>query len=202
MKRPVIITAAAVGMLVFQGCGSLKVDSNTISLQKNGRITEAIVEDFSQDYYDEEELRSYIDSQVDAFSAEDGRGQVKTSGYKVEDGKVHLNVRYEDADTYGAFNGVEIFCGTVVQAQAEGYKFDTDFVTVEDGKANGTADTQTVLGDDELKALIVRENTDIIVPGTIQYVSAEGTQVTAKDTVTMEKKSDTSVAPLVYVIYI
>lgn len=75
MKRPVIITAAAVGMLVFQGCGSLKVDSNTISLQKNGRITEALVEDFSQDYYDEEELRSYIDSQVDAFRLRRAEGR-------------------------------------------------------------------------------------------------------------------------------
>lgn len=201
MKKPVIITAMAVGMLAFSGCGSLDVENNTISLQKNGRITEAIVEDFSQDYYDEDELKSYIDSEVEAFMADEENGQVKTSGYKVEDGKVHLNVRYEDADTYGEFNGVEIFSGTVVQAQAQGYKFDTDFVTVDEGKTTGTADTQKVLGDDELKVLIVRENTDIIVPGTIQYVSAENTEVTAKDTVAMEKKNDTSVAPLVYVIY-
>ena len=201
MKKPVIIAAAAVGMLAFAGCGSLNVESNTISLEKNGRITEAIAEDFSQDYYDEEELQSYIDEAVDAFSSEEGKGKVKTSGYRVEDGKVYLNIRYKDADTYSAFNGVELFCGTIVQAQAEGYKFDTDFVTAEDGKATGTADTQAVLGDDKLNVLIVRADTDIIVPGTIKYVSAEGTQVTAKDTVTMEHKSDTSVAPLVYVIY-
>lgn len=201
MKKPVIITAAAAGMLAFAGCGSLDVESNTISLQKNGKITEAIVEDFSKDYYDEDELKSYIDTQVKDFLSEEDSGGVKTSGYKVEDGKVNLTVRYDNADTYGAFTGVEIFSGTVVQAQAQGYKFDTDFVTVEDGKTTGTADTQTVLENDDMKTLIIRENTDIIVPGTIQYVSSEGTEVTAKDTVAMENKSDTSVAPLVYVIY-
>ncbi|MCU6761563.1 Uncharacterised protein [uncultured Roseburia sp.] len=202
MKKPIIIvTLAAAGAFLLAGCGSLKVDSNTISVQKNGKIMEGLVEDFSKEYYDEEELKAYIDQSVEDYAAENEKGDVKVSGYKVEDQKAYLTLKYKNTDSYGKFNGVDIFNGTIVKAQAEGYDFDASFTKVEDGEAKGSADTKEVTSDDKLNVLILRENMNIIVPGTIQYVSADGVKVTAKDTVEIEQKSDTAVAPVVYVIY-
>lgn len=202
MKKPIIfVTLAAAGVSLMAGCGSLKVDSNTISVQKNGKIVEGIVEDFSKDYYDEDELKTYIDQAVDDYAAENKKGDVKVSGYKVEDQKAYLTLKYKNTDSYGKFNGVDIFNGTIVQAQAEGYDFDTSFVKVEDGREKGGADAKEVISEDKLNVLILRENMNIIVPGTIQYVSEDGVKVTAKDTVSVEQNGDTAVAPVVYVIY-
>ncbi len=199
-KRMLILVMAAAGMGLMAGCGSLDVDSNTICLGKNGKITEGLVEDFSKDYYDEAELEAYINEAVETYGKEHKKGDVKVSDYRVEEQKAYLTLKYKNTDAYGEFNGVDIFHGTIVEAQAEGYDFDTDFVKVEDGKAAGAAEAGDVLADEEKKVLILHENMDIIVPGTILYVS-KGVEVTAKDTVKVPEKEDTAVAQVVYVIY-
>ena len=50
--------------------------------------------------------------------------------------------------------------------------------------------------------LIVKANSDLIVPGKIVYVSADGTEVTSEKQVNVtQKKQDTDEAVLVYVLY-
>ena len=72
---------------------------------------------------------------------------------------------------------------------------------------DGKADTKTVKGstlldDDDLKVLIVKENSDLIVPGKIAYVSTEGTKVASEKQVNVtQKEQDTDEAVLVYVLY-
>lgn len=199
-KRILILTLAAAGLGLMSGCGSMDVDSNTISVEKNGKIMEGLVEDFSKDYYEEAELEAYINQAVDDYAATHKKGDVKVSDYRVEDQKAYLTLKYKNADSYGDFNGVDIFHGTVVEAQAEGYDFDTSFLKVEDGKTGARTDAKKVLEEEENKVFILHENMDIVVPGTILYVS-EGVEVTSKDTVKIPKKEDTAVAQVVYVIY-
>ena len=65
-----------------------------------------------------------------------------------------------------------------------------------------TVSADEVLKEDDLKVFIVKENSDIVVPGKVVYVSAQGTGVSAKDTVTVEpKENDTDESILVYVLY-
>ncbi len=202
MKKPVIVALACVlGVEILAGCGATKAETNTLVLQKGGKLTEMIAEDFSKDYYDEEELKSFMDEAVDSYVADHEKGSVKMSGYKVEEGKAYLTLKYADAESYADFKGVDLFCGTVVQAQTEGYKFDTSFVSVEEGEVKNTADAKEVLSADKSQVLILHENITVQVPGTIQYVSAEGTEVTAKDTVKISNEEEPDLAPVVYIIY-
>ena len=60
----------------------------------------------------------------------------------------------------------------------------------------------SLLEDDDLKVLIVKENSDLIVPGKIAYVSTEGTEVTSEKQVNVtQKQQDTDESVLVYVLY-
>lgn len=194
-----------IGMSMLLGaCGTkLDVQENTIALQRNGKILEAAVESFDQSYYDQEELNTYVQNAVDDYTAEHGKKSVSVTDSKVEEKKAYLTLQYENAETFSDFTGIECFSGSIVEAQSAGYDFDLDFYPVTDGKADTkTVKGSTLLDDDDLKVLIVKENSDLIVPGKIAYVSTEGTEVTSEKQVNVtQKEQDTDEAVLVYVLY-
>lgn len=205
MKKRMAALGCCIGMSMLLGaCGAkLDVQENTIALQRNGKILEAAVESFDQSYYDQEELDTYVQNAVDDYIAEHGKKSVSVTDSKVEEKKAYLTLQYENAETFSDFTGIECFSGSIVEAQSAGYDFDLDFYPVTDGKADTkTVKGSTLLDDDDLKVLIVKENSDLIVPGKIAYVSTEGTEVTSEKQVNVtQKEQDTDEAVLVYVLY-
>ena len=205
MKKRVAALGCCIGMSVLLGaCGTkLDVQENTIALQRNGKILEAAVETFDQSYYKEDELNSYIQNAVDDYTAEHGKKSVSVTESKVEEKKAYLTLQYENAETFQDFSGIECFSGSIVEAQSAGYDFEQDFYPVTDGKADKkTVRGSSLLEDDDLKVLIVKENSDLIVPGKIAYVSTEGTEVTSEKQVNVtQKQQDTDESVLVYVLY-
>lgn len=205
MKKRMAALGCCIGMSMLLGaCGAkLDVQENTIALQRNGKILEAAVESFDQSYYDQEELDTYVQNAVDDYTAEHGKKSVSVTESKVEEKKAYLTLQYENAETFSDFTGIECFSGSIVEAQSAGYDFDLDFYPVTDGKADTKAvKGSTLLDDDDLKVLIVKENSDLIVPGKIAYVSTEGTEVTSEKQVNVtQKEQDTDEAVLVYVLY-
>ena len=185
MKKRMAALGCCIGMSVLLGaCGAkLDVQENTIALQKSGKVLEAAVESFDQSYYDEEELNTYVQKAVEAYTQEHGKKSVSV--------------------TFSDFSGIECFSGSIVEAQAAGYDFDLDFYPVTEGKADKkSVKGSTLLKEDDLKVLIVKANSDLIVPGKIVYVSADGTEVTSEKQVNVtQKKQDTDEAVLVYVLY-
>ncbi len=205
MKKRMAALGCCIGMSMLLGaCGAkLDVQENTIALQRNGKILEAAVESFDQSYYDQEELNTYVQNAVDDYTAEHGKKSVSVTDSKVEEKKAYLTLQYENAETFSDFTGIECFNGSIVEAQSAGYDFDLDFYPVTDGKADTkTVKGSTLLDDDDLKVLIVKENSDLIVPGKIAYVSTEGTEVDSEKQVNVtQKEQDTDEAVLVYVLY-
>lgn len=205
MKKRMAALGCCIGMSMLLGaCGTkLDVQENTIALQRNGKILEAAVESFDQSYYDQEELNTYVQNAVDDYTTEHGKKSVSVTDSKVEEKKAYLTLQYENAETFSDFTGIECFSGSIVEAQSAGYDFNLDFYPVTDGKAEDkTVKGSTLLEDDDLKVLIVKENSDLIVPGKIAYVSTEGTEVTSEKQVNVtQKEQDTDEAVLVYVLY-
>ena len=201
MRKRMVALSCCIGMcMLMAACGTkLDVQENTIALQRNGKILEAAVETFDQSYYKEDELNSYIQNAVDDYTAEHGKKSVSVTESKVEEKKAYLTLQYENAETFQDFSGIECFSGSIVEAQSAGY----DFYPVTDGKADKkTVRGSSLLEDDDLKVLIVKENSDLIVPGKIAYVSTEGTEVTSEKQVNVtQKQQDTDESVLVYVLY-
>ena len=205
MRKRMVALSCCIGMcMLMAACGTkLDVQENTIALQRNGKILEAAVETFDQSYYKEDELNSYIQNAVDDYTAEHGKKSVSVTESKVEEKKAYLTLQYENAETFQDFSGIECFSGSIVEAQSAGYDFEQDFYPVTDGKADKkTVRGSSLLEDDDLKVLIVKENSDLIVPGKIAYVSTEGTEVTSEKQVNVtQKQQDTDESVLVYVLY-
>lgn len=205
MRKRMVALSCCIGMcMLMAACGTkLDVQENTIALQRNGKILEAAVETFDQSYYKEDELNSYIQNAVDDYTAEHGKKSVSVTESKVEEKKAYLTLQYENAETFQDFSGIECFSGSIVEAQSAGYDFEQDFYPVTDGKADKkTVRGSSLLEDDDLKVLIVKENSDLIVPGIIAYVSTEGTEVTSEKQVNVtQKQQDTDESVLVYVLY-
>ena len=66
-KRRVILLL--VPALLLAGCGGIaKAEETTVTVDENGRITQALVEDFSQENYSRQELEEEIDGLIEAIT--------------------------------------------------------------------------------------------------------------------------------------
>lgn len=199
-KTVVLLCVAALGTSLLVGCGTPDVESNTIIVEKNGKVTEALVEDFSKEYYDDEELEQFVKAEIAAFESENDGAEIKLSDLSVEDGVARMTTRYGSAAEYRDFHDVLFFAGSVVDAQAAGYPFEGNFVAVTDGTAaTELTGTSTVLAG-EGKVVILQEAVTVQVPGKIKYVS-DGVVVKAEDTAAITVENETDVAPVAYIIY-
>lgn len=188
-------------MGVFTGCaGKMDATASTVYVEKKGHIVSVDVEELDEAKYDASELEEYITAQVTAYTTEHGE-TVKKESFKTEDGIAKLQMKYDSYEEYANFNGIEMYVGTVVQAQADGYDFDTDFNSVSEGEVQGTAAKTDILSDDDYNVAVIKANVNVEVPGTIVYVSAQDTEVTGKNTVSITGEGASEEAALTYIIY-
>lgn len=171
---------------LLSGCGtSLEGEESVVYVGKKGAIASLDVETLDQSYYDETELKSYVDAEVEDYTAEHGKNAVKVESLKVEDGVAKLKMKYKTPEDYTAFNGIELYQGKVVASLAAGYVYDGEFARVEEGKVVGAATKQDIYSEDDLKVAIIRANTDVKVDGEICYVSCQNVKLTGKDSVSI-----------------
>lgn len=174
------------GMLT--GCGStVESETSVVYIGKKGAVISVDVETLDKDYYDADELETFVDDAVSAYTKENGSGTVKVEDLTVEDGTARLQMKYKTASDYAAFNGIELYQGTVIEAVAAGYVFEGDFARVEDGEVVGSATKQEIYAANDLKVAIIRANEDVQVEGEICYVSCENVKLTGKDSVSIRE---------------
>lgn len=179
-----LVFIMCVGMLT--GCGSYKTDENTIFVLKHGKIVTTDVEEFDEDTYAKSDLEDYVKETIDNYTADNGKNTVKLKKISVKDGKATLTLEYKSMEDFSFFNGIELFTGSMAEALAAGYKFDTQFVSVKKGSVEDKIDASEFMDDDKLKVAIVKENTCVNVPGTILYVSTENVALKDKNTVSIQ----------------
>lgn len=189
MKKLVcMVLAVCMCTGLLAGCGTT-IDSETsvVCVKANGNIISLDVEQFEKDYYDAEELKSYVNDAVSAYTKEHGMGTVKVEELIVEGESARLQMKYKTASDYSAFNDIELYQGTVLDAIAAGYVFDVDFARVESGEVAGTASKQEIYEEQELKVVIIRANMDVQVEGEICYVSCENVNLTGASSVSIRE---------------
>lgn len=176
--------------VLLGGCGdvALEADADVVYVDKDGGVTSMDVGVLDQEYYSEEELRTFVEDKVADYTEKNGKGTVKLDSITVEDGTAKLRMKYETVEDYTAFSGIELYQGKVVKALAAGYDFDTDFVAVKDGTVQGSASIQDIYAEDNLKAVIIRANIDVRVAGDICYVSSQNVEVTGTNMVSIREE--------------
>jgi hypothetical protein len=187
------VTALAVllciGMLC--GCGaSYAADESTVFVLKDGSVVTTDVEEFDEDTYDEDSLKSYVDEAISAYNEEIGEKTVKRKSLSVKDGKATLTIAYDSAADYTNFTGISLFAGSVAEALAAGYSFDDTFVKVQNGDF-AACDTSDFLNEAGYKVVIIRGNARVQVKGTVAYVTT--TNTTYIDAKTIKVAEGTSI---------
>ena len=175
-------------------------------LFRSGTVIGADIEDFNEDYYDEEELKNYITESVDNYVASNGDGSVELKSFQTvssdENGiTAQLYLNYTSYIDYALFNDITFFAGSVQQAQAEGYEFDQKFQSVEDGSLTGEAGADDFLSDEELKVVIIGEETNVKIDGTILYLSSGNAEPAGRDEAQVHYDIEDPQAQPVYIIY-
>ena len=157
---------------VLCGCADQKInaDETTVFVHKNGKITDAIVETFDQNYYDAAELQTMTNREITAYNQTTGDvNSAVLSDFVVEDGVAKVYIEFEEAEDYADFNQTECFFGTVAKAHEAGYALDTPMKSV-NGKE--TLDQNTLLEKGKYKLLIIQDHVDIRIYNKILYTSA------------------------------
>ncbi len=173
---------------IITACGtSFEADESTVYVTKQGNVIGADIEDFNEEYYDEEELKAYITESVENYVSSNGDGSIELQKFETEssdDGiMAHLYLNYATYIDYALFNDVTFFAGTIPQAGEEGYEFNQDFIGVEEGSPKESMDVQNLLEDEDVKAVMIGEETVVKIDGTIQCVSDGNVDVLGKNLV-------------------
>lgn len=229
MKKVCSICLVILMISLISGCATKFPDTDTVYIQKNGEISEASVESFDKKYYSQDELESYIKDEISDYKKSHDGGSVKMTSFKMDGKKAKLMMKYDGYQSYSDFNGKKLFAGTVVQAIAAGYKFNVNFVKVEDGKVKGESvgtesatesltesateslteastqpgktvepvDTNDITKNDDYKVVVINQDTNVEVKGTICYVSANGVTVKDDNTATVKELND----EVSYIVY-
>ncbi len=175
LKRGIITAALFFCGASLSACGgsdNYEAEEDTVFVSSNGDIRAYIQSDFSEEYYDQQELLNFIDSSVEDYIRKAGEDTVKLEEFYVQDDIASARMSYASVTDYADFNGVEFFTGTVISAQARGYRFDGNYIAVEKGEPTGEkADGSEFMDSEDLKCVIIGQPTAVKVSGDIVYVS-------------------------------
>ena len=81
---------------------------NTIRLSPDGNVLEISVEDYTSVIYDEEDLKKFIQSEIDSYNEKLGVNKISFREMKLEGNVVKLAISYSDLETYAAFNRMSV----------------------------------------------------------------------------------------------
>lgn len=179
-KRTVMIMAIT---CIIAGCGRVNAsssDMDTISVMKDGKIVQTIVDHFDQNYYDVDELSAMTNEKIELYS--DADGDIVCESVEEKDDMIVVKIAYKTSEDYTDFNGGEFFFGTVKEALEAGYSV-KDMV-LDDGQA--LSDTQLKQIENNHVVIIQAEAENelgINVYDKILYISADAVLSGKKDVI-------------------
>lgn len=182
-----LVLVVLLAVFLFGSCGIdyEKADTNTVFVLKNGKIVSTDIEAFDEKIYDKEEMEAYVDDVVNKYNVDHDEDLLAKKYFAVENDVATLVLEYENADVYEAINGVELFAGTIKEAQKAGYTFDSSFAKMMEGKAITATADDFVKGED-YKVLIIKSNTKVVLPGDVCFVSTQNISKVGEDYVVIK----------------
>ena len=176
-KKIAVVFITATIFVVLAGCGEEKKDITSIKIDRRGKITNVIYEDFPEDEYSLDEFESITTSRVEAFNNESLAEKITIDTIEEEDSRIKVVMKYDSPSDYKKFNNTVLFYGTVKEAEEAGYTL-TDKLVDREGNAS---DKDLLKKYKNKHVIIIEEKTDIIVPYKIDYISRGATFTSKKE---------------------
>lgn len=169
------------GVAVLAGCGAPKapdtVEQTSLIIDKEGGITSHMVDVFDKAHYDINELREMATAEVAAYNTANQSGtEAPITMEKVEalqDSKVLVTYKYRNAKVYETYNDSALFYGTVAEAKAAGYNFDSLNQVLFNAKGDGSM-VSGELSDSKMAdrhVVLLEEKTLVYCPAKVAYAS-------------------------------
>lgn len=149
-------------------CGTSRadmlVDKTSIFIEKNGMITQKIVEDFEKEYYNVINLEEDIRAQIETIASTG----ITLANIEVIEDKVHVDIKFNDYELYELFNENVLFYGTVEKAH------EVDFILPNElfksGEDMGVL-TEEILNLNNKYVIITNEVLQVMTADKISYYS-------------------------------
>ena len=169
MKSKKVLITVAVLCLLLSGCGREADFTTSVTIGKNGDVTNVIYESFEGDNYDLTELTDMATSEISSYNAECLSDKVlMESAELIEDGSIaKMVLKFVSYTDYESFNKTALFYGTVQDAVDRGYSVSADVVNA-DGEALGEDSLTDYL---DKHVVITKDKSNFVVPFNISYAT-------------------------------
>lgn len=178
------LTAVVMCTLMLSGCdlkervedllgtGAWEPGETNLTVREDGTLTETVIDQLDQSYYNSEELNQMITETVSVYNQSHGADAVKVDSLSLENNQVVVTMTYRSASDYADYNNVRFYNGSMLGAEMEGYLFYTQFRKVDDGVAEVDAiSNEEPLKHKEYQVLVTDASHLVQVPGDVVYVS-------------------------------
>lgn len=192
MKKLICSCLLTCGIFLLAGCSGAVPEGNSISVSKKGAVTSTITEDFDKDFYDADELKEEINSELADYNKTFAKDHISLKRFEVKNGKAVLELTFAEDSDYSSYNEEELYVGTVSEAGEEGYDLSGELVDADGAQKDFDALEEGA----QILILETEEPTQVQVPGQILAVSAGGNV-----TITGKKQAAVENAGLSYIIY-
>ncbi|QHQ60819.1 hypothetical protein Ana3638_08605 [Anaerocolumna sedimenticola] len=173
MQKFLLYTVLVFCLIFTAGCKNKEriisvdeVKNNTILVKNDGTVQSATVETFDKEYYNLDELKTFITDQIGKYNQTNGQDAIVFGSLDLKDGNAVLILNYSNLEHYKTFNKVDATLTTTVDAKSSNLELPDVYVSASDG---AYASPDVALKNDKYKILIVNEKTDVIVDGTVKY---------------------------------
>lgn len=175
-----VLVLVVVGIIISKK--TFKTTESAVYVNSNQQVLCASIEKLEKEYYKADDLKQYVESQINLYNGNKDKKAIKMTSFKQEGKTVKLFLHYTNSKVYEEFNGQDFFVGTIKEAKAKGYKL-----------------PKGAPSKDDLKIVIMEEKIGVKVAGDIIYTS-DNVKKTNDSTVTMKDKTDKD-TELIMVIY-
>ena len=155
-------------VLVLTGCkASFDPSVSSLYIQKNGKVTSAVVESFEKDYYSFSEFETMIQREVENCNSMFSEPAIDIERLELKDSTLYLLLSFQDADAYEQYSEEYCFVGTIDEALDAGHSFDLLFKDAEYTEYS----TPEVTEKKDDHVVIVQSEGFIELEGKVKYVS-------------------------------
>ena len=194
MKKFMMVGILAALTLSISACAKEEVQveeklMNSLSILEDGSIESVIVEDFSESYYNVDDLTKMILDTISVYQKEDPDSSIVLETCELVEQQVKVVMKYNSAEAYSGYNSEDLFVGTVQEAYGEGY--DLNMTLTGTDKEAAKIGRQELLGMGENHIMILENTMD---EGTLR-VNCYDTILYTGDGVSPIEKKRADVAP-------
>lgn len=139
--------------------------NHTLLITKDGKLQEGIVENFDKSYYDKKELKEYIEKEIAAYNAVNGKKSVTNVSLSIKSKKAKVILNFKDMNTFAKFNDITASYLKPEEAKMKDNMPD-QYVSAKD---SSLVDKDTALKGQDYKVLILSDTYNVVVSGKILY---------------------------------